>query len=594
MPDTTHPPLPAPFCYYKAILKGDHFHFGLWKEEGPHQSAEEAQQEMFAHLLSFFPPPPAKVLDVGCGLGLSASLLSGKGYAVTAIAPSPEMIEYARRTYEGSGVDFGALGFFDHDETVFSKGQYDVLFFQESAQYLTPLGDLMKKARWLLKENGVLIMGDEVCYDRSIKPETSVHLSFDFTVELSGNGFCITEHGKIGKQVLPTFDFVIDGFSTHFDEIVSASDDPATRDTLLFYLDSWKKQKLWHSTNRMGYEIFVARKDHFFIRPYAPGDETQILGMFRKTFGVERTLEHWYWEYRDNPYGRFMISEAFSEAGKLVVHYGGYPVPFFNATGVGARTFLSYQGGDTMTLPEVRNVGLGKTNLLSRTAHHLFAAFLERQIPFAYGINTGKIKVLGKRYLGYHYLDEVVFWARDIVKNPFKKPGWPNIFGKYKVEEVGSFTREWDEFFERVSDSYRFLVRRDAKYLKWRYLDGPDKDYRIFCVRRWGRLVGWSVFLAKENKFVWGDALFDERCPEAVRHLLYAVQASPAAKGAERIEGWFSHHPSWWNEVLRANGFEVGREPNRLSLCYKIFDEPDMSDAIEQSIYYSSGDSDLF
>ena len=171
--------LPEPFCYYREILKSDHLHFGLWREDSPNLSMEEAQQAMFEYLLSFFPPPPAEVLDVGCGLGLSAGLLSRRGYMVTAIAPSPEMIQYARQTYAESGAEFRELGFLDEDDVVFSEGRYDVLLFQESAQYISPLDDLMKKARRLLRADGVLLIGDETCYDKSIKAETACRSILD-------------------------------------------------------------------------------------------------------------------------------------------------------------------------------------------------------------------------------------------------------------------------------------------------------------------------------------------------------------------------------------------------------------------------------
>src|SRR5829696_2144122 len=54
-------------------------------------------------------PPPASVLDVGCGTGLLASRLAQAGYAVTGIDPSPGMLEILRArvpdvvAVEGSG-----------------------------------------------------------------------------------------------------------------------------------------------------------------------------------------------------------------------------------------------------------------------------------------------------------------------------------------------------------------------------------------------------------------------------------------------------------------------------------------------------------
>lgn len=87
--------LPEPFNFYRLVLESDHLHFGVWPEDRPDLTLEEAQEVMFNELLGYFPDPPATVLDVGCGLGPSTFYLAKKGYDVTGIAPSNEIIDYA-------------------------------------------------------------------------------------------------------------------------------------------------------------------------------------------------------------------------------------------------------------------------------------------------------------------------------------------------------------------------------------------------------------------------------------------------------------------------------------------------------------------
>jgi SAM-dependent methyltransferase len=591
MAESMKPVLPEPFSFYRAILKGDHLHFGLWPDDDSQFSMEDAQENMLNLLLSFFPPPPAKVLDVGCGLGYSAFLLAQKGYEVVAIAPSRELITYAKQAYGYSGAEFRALSYFDEDGFVFSKGQYDVLFFQESTQYLNPLNDAIRKARELLNEKGLVIIGDEVCYDRSIKPETAVHMSTDFVIALAENGFRTVDNQKIGRNVLQTCDFVIDSFSRDFDSIASQSADPKSAENLLFYLNGWKKQKNWYLQGQFGYEIFVSRKDDFLIRPYAKGDEHRILPMFNNIFRVNRTADHWYWKFRDNPYGTHKIAEAYNKDAALVAHYAGYPVPFYSALDT-PKTFLSFQIGDTMTSPAVRNVGLGKTGLLARTSSYFYAKFCEGVLPFIYGFNTGKIKKLGMRYLGYTYMDPVPYWTRDLVKNPFDPPSiFTRFFSAYSVKEIRYATDDLDDLFRRACRSYRFLVRKDAAYLRWRYLDCPDKVHRIFSVRKRGRLVGWSVFSKKGDKLIWGDALFDIKYPESLVFLLSALSCKYFS-GVESVEGWFSPYPEWWNDWLKELGFQRVQEPNNLAPTFVVFDKS--FEELKRHFYYTMGDSDLF
>lgn len=587
--------LPEPFCYYKGILKSDHLHFGLWREDNSQLSIEEAQQAMFEYLLSFFPPPPAKVLDVGCGLGLSAYLLAQKGYKVTAVAPSQEMTHYAQQTYGGNGIDFEVLGFLDKHEVVFAQEQYDILFFQESSQYISPLDAVMKKSRQLLKDKGFLIICDEVCYDKSIKHETAVHLFNDFLITFAENGFRITENKKIGKIIFPTYDFVIQGLTKLNDSIGNEHAVKDVKDRIKFYINGWKKQKDWNLQGRMGYEIFVARRDAFTIKPYSVGDENKILSTFNEVFGVTRNIEHWQWKFKDNPYGSYKISGVFSEDGNLVAHYAGYPVPFYWDVNGTPETFLSMQIGDTFTRPEIRHIGRGKTSILSRVAQHFYAKYSEK-VSFTYGFNTGIIKKFGERFLGYQYIDPIPYRVKEISKFPLRRNSFlKKIFSKYHVRIIQSFNGTFDNLFERTARSYRFLVKRESRYLTWRYRDCPDKDYLMVAIyNKMAKLIGWSVFLKKEKYLIWGDALFDREYPDAVKYLLNYILSMSPCKDIVRIEGWFSKNPVWWNNILDHLGFELTNEPNNLFPVFFILTDNGMLEKLQNYFYYTMGDSDLF
>jgi cyclopropane fatty-acyl-phospholipid synthase-like methyltransferase len=594
MSESIQPLRQNPFYFCRAILKGDHLHFGLWSDDDSKMSMEEAQENMFNLLLSFFPPPPAEVLDVGCGLGFSAHLLSRRGYRVTAIAPSSEMIEYAQHTYGEAGVEFKELGFFDEDKDVFARERYDVLLFQESAQYLSPLDAVMEKSRLLLKDNGFLIIGDKVCYDRSVKSETAVHLVNNFITAFAENGFRITENKKIGKNVFKTHDFIIEAFTKNRDKIMTECAEKETAG-LDFYINGWNRQKNWNLQGKTGYEIFVARKDSFSIKPYSAGDETKILSAFNEVFGVQRNIEHWYWKFRDNPYGSFKISEVFSKDRNLVTHYAGYPMPFYCDVNDAPNIFLSLQIGDTLTRPEVRHIGRGKTSILSRTAQHFYAKFCEG-VLFAYGFNTGTIKKLGERFLGYQYIDPIPYRVKKIKAIPLScRSLLEKLFPMYSVRMIHAFNDSFDHLFEKAASTYKLLVRRDARYLTWRYRDCPDKDYIMVSVcSKFGKLVGWSVFLKKDDCLLWGDALFLREYQDAVKYLLNYVLSIPRYKGIKRIEGWFSENPVWWNEILDQLGFENTNEPDNLFPGFYILTDNDMLTKLRNYFYYTMGDSDLF
>jgi hypothetical protein len=248
-----------------------------------------------------------------------------------------------------------------------------------------------------------------------------------------------------------------------------------------------------------------------------------------------------------------------------------------------------------MTSPDVRNIGKGETAVLSKTMHHFNASYCKGKVPFIYGFNTDKIKRFGERFLQYKYIDSVPFRTRNIKESPIKPvPLIRKLLSGYKVNIVESINSEWDEFFNRVCPDYKFLIKRSPQYLKWRYIDCPEKDYMIFSIRKNSKLIGWSVFLKRENHLIWGDALFDKKHPEALTFLLNYIFSMPQCKEIEIIEGWFSKNPEWWNNILDNAEFRITDEPNKLTPCFVTFTHTDVLEKLQKFLYYTMGDSDLF
>lgn len=585
--------LPEPFNFYRLVFHDDHLHFGYWPESSSMLSLEEAQEKMFALLLSYFPDPPAKVLDVGCGLGFSAARLAEKGYQVTAIAPSEELIRYAKQKYGSSPVDFQNAGFLDQTDPGFAADRYHVILFQESLQYLHPVEEVFILARRLLHPKGIVIFGDEVCLDRSIQTHTAVHHRNDILNSLAENGFRISSQTSARENVMQTCSEVIKRFTNDFDRVVRRVKAADAADRLQFYLNGWKSQLQWYSRAQMGYEIFSVRKDDIFVRAYRHGDENAILPLFHEVFHNPRTLDHWKWKFADNPFGNYRIAAAFSENEELAAHFSGYPVPFY-FKGMKDRSMMAYQGGDTMTNPKFRSSGLGRTSVLGRTAAYFYSKFCDGVVPFFYGFNTGNIRKFGERFLRFEYLRPIPYHVKDIGEKKSASAGWLTRMVKgLTVEKVSAAGIEYDQLFETVCGAYEILVKRDAAYLKWRYLDCPDKLHQVFAVRSRGKLVGWGVFSMRENTLIWGDALCGPSDFHAMNFLVEQVTGKMPAH-LQQIAGWFSQNPGWWNTFLKKMGFSVQNEPNDLSPCVILFDDQLSSGLFDEKFYYTMGDSDLF
>lgn len=588
--------LPIPFNYYQMVLDSDHFHFGLWPDGMSEDSLEQAQERMFEVLFGYFPKPPATVLDIGCGLGKSAFFLACQGYQVTAISPSEELIEYALKHYTHQNIAFHPIGFLE-SEQVFGLQEYDVLFFQESLQYLHPLYKVFCQARRFLKPKGMVIIGDEIRYDRQLQEHTAVHLWQDIQNAVLSNGFRLKIDQRVGQNVNKTCVCIIQRFENQLENLMTESDKGKTQEILggiSYYLQGWRQQRKWYENGQFDYVLLVAKKDQIFCQEFEQGDEHDILALFEQIFGQKRSLEHWYWKFRDNPFGNLKIAKAISDNGGLAAHFSGYPVPFYSKT-TSEDEFFAYQVGDTMTNPAFRTHGLGSSSVLARVATFFFNCFCLNQVPFVYGFNTGNIRKFGERYLNYRYIRPIPYHILDT--NRLRSSSFlsqlTHIISGYSVEKMEIFGKEIDALFYRVANDYDLLVKRTSDYLGWRYLQCPDGKYDIYAVKRFGKLIGWSVFTLRDKTLLWGDALFDKKYLNSVEIFLKILVKSWYPE-VQSIEGWFSPEPRWWTQTLEGIGFESHQEPNNLAPAFVFFDPRFSKDVLDSHMYYTMGDSDLF
>ena len=132
------------------------------------------------------------------------------------------------------------------------------------------------------------------------------------------------------------------------------------------------------------------------------------------------------------------------------------------------RTLLAHQIGDTMTDAAVRHIGRGPTSILGRTALHFYERFCEGQVAFNYGFNVANIQKFSLRFLRSDRVEPVTYRVASAAAadRRARSAGCADI----SSSSCARHDAEWDELFERVRGDYRFLVRRDAAYVRWRYL----------------------------------------------------------------------------------------------------------------------------
>lgn len=335
------------------------------------------------------------------------------------------------------------------------------------------------------------------------------------------------------------------------------------------------------------------------VRPYQPGDERGLVQLFKRVFGVERTLNRWCWQFRDNPVGEQFIRVAVTDSGHLVGHYGGVPVW---ANWAGERLVLT-QVVDVMADPVVRGGLSRRRGIFSR----MLASYIEEclgpgRAALGFGFPPiGNLR-LG-RQLGYRKLHGVQSLVKQIVE-PLSFSLSVSIAAMgWVVEEVVDL-RPVDRLWLRCQPELPVAIIRDAQYLTWRYSQHPEIQYHVIVVRRRlsGEWVGLAVLrlgVGKELAFLGQDdtsacivdwlAPTDERL--AAWLLLAKCEAIGREHGMRRLHAWFRPGSVHWN-FLTARGFQPESTPMYLTARPGI--EGLSLEWAKEHWYYTMGDSDLY
>jgi SAM-dependent methyltransferase len=175
-----------------------YLHYGLFeRDDEPIARAQERSTEL---LFSRLPAPPARLLDVGSGLGTTLRKLAARGYRATGITPDAKQIALI-----GDGVDVRCVAFEDmpeaESEELGASEAFDAIIFQESSQYIDS-ERLFAKARALTRHVVVL---DEF----TIQPaaDATLHALDRFLAAAAQNGFEKVEDLDVSDKAAPTIDY---------------------------------------------------------------------------------------------------------------------------------------------------------------------------------------------------------------------------------------------------------------------------------------------------------------------------------------------------------------------------------------------------
>ena len=217
----------------------DYLHYGFDPNEG---GMSVAQQRSTDFLLQRIRPAPARVLEVGIGLGSTAKALRARGYSYTGVTPDAQQIAYCHNFDPSLTLIQSRF-----NDLALPRGSFDVVVFQESSQYMATR-PLLTTAHALLAPAGQLLILDEV---ETGRVEALTALAHEC-------GFSLLDHQDVTARAAPSLSFLIEILNKHQASLLAQLG--CSERAMAMLMAQLNKQWLAYSEQRFSYRYFELEK----------------------------------------------------------------------------------------------------------------------------------------------------------------------------------------------------------------------------------------------------------------------------------------------------------------------------------------------
>lgn len=447
----------------------DYLHYGLFQHKKT--DLPTAQQFSTELVISRLPPPACRILEVGVGLGTTLSLLRRLGYDVQGLTPDAQQIAHIHKNLGNQApVTCQCLEDFASDAESF-----DVMLFQESAQYIDPLV-IFNKAADLLSMSGSLLIIDEFALRRVEKSVEKLHLLNDMVTQAARFGFELVEQLDLSEMAAPTLDYLLCMTAMHRQRLMH---DLHLSEGQLAKLDeSNRAYQKKYSSGEFGYGLLRFRKKlrpKWRLRLVGRNKVNEMLALFEKTFHHAMSPATWEWKYG---------SESGREIGmwrdhQLIAHYGG----------IGRDILLFGQPQTAVQIGDVM-VDAGERGILTRRGpfYQVATTFLERYIGYGkpylvgFGFPNERAMKLAERLGLYAEVGHMTeFSWQSLPKLPKWRTCLYSVAGNDDDWAADAVNKCWQHMASDLQEA--IIGVRTWHYLQHRYLAHPTQRYQVVVVK---------------------------------------------------------------------------------------------------------------
>lgn len=514
------------WCLLRETGEVRSLHYGFFRNA--EESIDAAQTRSTDELLGLM-PPPCKVLEIGIGVGATLNRLKAAGYSAHGITPDSARVRAVKAIY-GDHLSASVATYESFDDQI---GQWDLLLFQESGQYIDLL-ELFSKASALLQRNGTILLADQFALKRTQTHQENLHL-LEHVVSVSKRfGFELITQIDVSRDAARTVDVLIRLLTKHQESITHGLG--VQKDHVLELISANRRDQQMYAESQFGYYLMKFQR---MRQPAAvpgwicPQQFEDVQGLFKSAFGITLSPAVWSWKY-DHGRGRAV---GVWEGGRLVAHYGGLTrsILFF-----GQQCFAS-QSADVMTEQHARATLARRSPFFIAAAtylecttgfgrHHLvgygFPNIRARKAPELLGLYAGPVgKMLELAWpVGQASFKRYCVRSRRL-----------NLLDTGDAQLLETC---WSQMKKSLS---QYVVGvRDLAWFDYRYANHPENHYEIYAMHHIWRSAPLGIVVLRQHpdgRYEWVDAI---AIPEALSWLVHGIRRLLEKKPNATLFAWVS------------------------------------------------------
>ena len=275
---------------------------------------------------------------------------------------------------------------------------------------------------------------------------------------------------------------------------------------------------------------------HLQYRLATPEDDPRILALFKSSFKKDVPVKVWEWFNEGCPYGHnrtYVIEDL--EAGIFPASYSLLPIRLrLNGKEINASLCTNVN-----THPGYRGQGL-----FIQIGHFALDSEPEFDTPISIGM-PNKNAYPGHMKVGW----DIAFPLPFLVKHDCK-------IQPHRCKEVKQFDSGLDTFMENIAQNFSFMVFKNHRFLNWRVVERPDKQYIRFIYEDGGNIRGYAILKHFDGDNIHKSHILDIQADsdEVLDDLISAGESFAA--GRDELNLWTNPHNPYHQTFLNRGFYE--------------------------------------